>query len=86
MTINQKLNQPTITYNGQEHIVSSISWYSDGVLSTVGYTDQNGEYHTAFNKMPHHKDGYDQNNLLHLDLEKCVRWGSAELAELEKVE
>lgn len=86
MTTEQKLIRPTILFEGKEILVDSIHW-NDGGIGFVGFMKESGKYETAFQKFNWEQDGYNDRGILRLDLEKCVKWGSAaELTELEAVE
>lgn len=74
MTTEQKLNRPTILFEGKEIPVDSIHW-NDGGISFVGFMKESGKFETAFQRLHWEKDGYNDRGILRLDLEDCVKWG-----------
>lgn len=68
------MRQPTFIFEGEECPVDGIDWNKDGTLSHVTFYDLDGNFHTAFTQMEHHKEGYDEHELLHTDLKKALKY------------
>ncbi len=68
--------RPTISYGGKVYPIFSAVWFDNGNLSNVAFKDDKRVFHVAYNNnILGQEEGYDEDEILHLCLEKCVKWG-----------
>lgn len=66
------MKQPTIIYEGGKIPVESLRWNDDGVISYVSFMGADNAHHVAFRKGELDIEGYNDNGILHMDLEKAL--------------